>query len=69
MIPYETIVAAKKGDAVAAQNVLDYFDGYIDILCSHPFTDSAGHTGYGVDTQMKTILQGKLLHAVMTFNL
>ena len=37
MITYEVMVAATMGDPVAAEEVLKYFDGYIDHLCTHPF--------------------------------
>ena len=67
MITYETIIAATQGDPVAAGQVLDYFDGYINQLCTHAFVDVSGHMTYGVDTYRKTQLQGKLLSAMMSF--
>lgn len=67
MITYEVVVAATTGDPVAAQQVLEHFDGYIDRLCSHPFVDGGGRVTYGVDTVRKTQLQGKLLAAMLRF--
>lgn len=64
---YEIVLAATNGDPVAAQEVLDYFDATINRLCTHAFIDESGHTEYGVDTQMKTEMQGRLLSAVLHF--
>ncbi|HJB97502.1 MAG TPA: helix-turn-helix domain-containing protein [Candidatus Acutalibacter pullicola] len=64
---YETVVAATHGDPVAAEEVLDHFDSTIDGLCTHAFVDEGGHTEYGVDTQMKTEMQGRLLAAMLHF--
>ena len=69
MITYEVMVAATMGDPVAAEEVLKYFDGYIENLCTHPFIDETGRISYGVDTTRKTQLQGKLLTAMMRFKL
>lgn len=69
MLSYEVMVAAVGGDPVAAREVLDYFDGYIDRLCTHAYVDDAGRVSYGVDTQRKTQLQGKLLTAMLSFKL
>lgn len=66
MIDYETIAAATQGDPVAAEAVLDYFDPYIDRLCTHAFVDDA-RCLYDVDTLMKTQLQGKLIRATLAF--
>lgn len=67
MITYHVIVQATKGDALAAQQVLNHFDAYTNSLCKHPFIYDNGRTEYGVDTYMKTYLQGKLLEAIMKF--
>ena len=55
------------GDPVAAEEVLEHFDSAIDGLCTHAFVDEGGHTEYGVDTQMKTEMQGRLLAAMLHF--
>lgn len=67
MITYETMVAACSGEPVAAGQVLDFFEGYIDRLCTHAYVDEAGHVTYGVDDQRKTYLQGRLLAAVLRY--
>lgn len=67
MISYETMLAAMDGDPVAAENILAYFDGYIDRLCTHAFVDETGRVTYDVDTQRKTYLQGRLLAAILRY--
>lgn len=69
MITYDEMVKAVSGDPLAAEEVLDYFDGYIDKLCTHAFVDARGNVTYGVDGLRKTQLQGKLLAAMMRFKL
>lgn len=67
MITYPMVVQATHGDAHAMQQVLHHFDAYINSLCTHPFIYDSGRTEYGVDTHMKTYLQGKLLQAMLKF--
>lgn len=69
MLDYETVAAAVQGEPLAAGKVLAYFDGYINRLCTHSYVDEAGRVDYGVDTQMKTQLQGRLLSAMLHFKL
>ena len=69
MMCYTLIQAAITGDAIAAQEVLDYFDSYIDSLCMRPILYDGGRRSYQLDTLMKTQLQGKLLLAIMKFKL
>lgn len=67
MMSYEVMVKAVSGDPVAMEQVLSYFDGYIDQLCTHAFLEESGRVEYGVDTLRKTQLQGKLLAAMLRF--
>ncbi len=67
MMNYEVMVKAVSGDPVAMEQVLSYFDGYIDQLCTHAFLEESGRVEYGVDTLRKTQLQGKLLAAMLRF--
>lgn len=69
MITYEMALAATKGDVVALEEVLAHFDGYIDRLCMQSCVDDAGRASCGVDTQRKTYLQGKLLAAILRYEL
>lgn len=67
MLTYETVAAATKGCLLETTEVLDYFEGFIDRLCTHSFMDAAGHVERGVDMYMKSYLQGKLLRAILRF--
>ena len=67
MISYETMLAAMEGSPVAAEEVLAFFDSYIDRLCTHAFIDDSGRVTYDVDTQRKTYLQGRLLAAILRY--
>ncbi|QGM92016.1 helix-turn-helix domain-containing protein [Enterococcus faecalis] len=68
-LSYEVMSSAVSGDPIAMQEVLDYFEGYIDRLCSHTYLDEVGRVDYGVDTIWKTQLQGKLLAAMLRFKM
>ena len=41
-IDYDTVVAATGGDALAAGAVLDYFNDFMDGLCTGFYTDADG---------------------------
>lgn len=43
-IDYDTVVAATGGDALAAGAVLDYFNDFMDGLCTGFYTDSISTT-------------------------
>ena len=67
MLTYETVVAATEGCLLETTEVLDFFNGFIDRLCTQPFVDACGHVERGVDMYMKSYLQGKLLRAILRF--
>ena len=46
-IDYDTVVAATSGDALAAGAVLDYFNDFMDGLCTGFYTDADGFWDYG----------------------
>ena len=48
-IDYDTVVAATSGDALAAGAVLDYFNDFMDGLCTGFYTDADGFWDYGID--------------------
>ena len=51
-IDYDTVVAATSGDALAVRAVLDYFNDFMDGLCTGFYTDADGdevvHAGEAV---------------------
>lgn len=59
-IDYDTVVAATGGDALAAGAVLDYFNDFMDGLCTGFYTDADGFWDYGIDLSMKSFMQAKL---------
>ncbi len=59
-ISYDTVVAATNGDALAAGAVLDYFNDFMDGLCTGFYTDADGFWDYGIDLSMKSFMQAKL---------
>ena len=63
----DTVVAATGGDALAAGAVLDYFNDFMDGLCTGFYTDADGFWDYGIDLSMKSFMQAKLLRAMLRF--
>ena len=59
--------AATSGDALAAGAVLDYFNDFMDGLCTGFYTDADGFWDYGIDLSMKSFMQAKLLRAMLRF--
>lgn len=66
-IDYETVAAATAGDSLAVNRVLDYFNDFMDGLCTGFYTDADGFWDYGIDLSMKSHMQAKLLRAVLRF--
>ena len=52
-IAFEVIEAAIGGDAVAINQIIDYFQPYINSRCRRKFIDESGRTRYGIDEYMK----------------
>lgn len=53
--------------ALAAGAVLDYFNDFMDGLCTGFYTDADGFWDYGTDLSMKSFMQAKLLRAMLRF--
>lgn len=67
-IDYDTVVAATSGDALAAGAVLDYFNDFMDGLCTGFYTGRGWLLGLqGIDLSMKSFMQAKLLRAMLRF--
>ena len=58
------IEAARAGEADAMEQILQYYDGYINKLCLRTIIDESGQTHKQVDPYMKGRLQSKLMHAI-----
>ena len=64
-LPLAVIEAARAGDAGAVEQVLRYYDGYINKLCTRTLYDKDGSPHVRVDEYMKHHLQNKLIGAIL----
>ena len=61
-LPLAVIEAARAGDAGAVEQVLQYYNGYINKLCTRTLYDDCGQLHVCVDEYMKHRLENKLIH-------
>lgn len=64
-LPLAVIEAARAGDAGAMEQVLRYYDGYINKLCTRMLYDNYDQPHVCVDEYMKHRLQNKLIYAIV----
>lgn len=64
-LPLVVIEAARAGDTEAMEQVLCYYDGYINKLCTRMLYDNYGQPHVCVDEYMKHRLQNKLIYAIV----
>ena len=62
-LPLAVIEAARAGDAGAVEQVLQYYNGYINKLCTRTLYDDCGQLHICVDEYMKHRLENKLIYA------
>lgn len=60
-LPLAVIEAARAGDAGAVEQVLQYYNGYINKLCTRTLYDDCGQLHVCVDEYMKHRLENKLI--------
>ena len=60
-LPLAVIEAARAGDAGAVEQVLQYYNGYINKLCTRTLYDNCGQLHVCVDEYMKHRLENKLI--------
>ena len=65
-LPLAVIEAARAGDAGAVEQVLQYYNGYINKLCKVQLYDENGYPHVCLDEAMKRRLEIKLIHAIVT---
>ena len=65
LLPYSVIEAARAGEADAVDRVLQYYDGYINKLCTRTLYDLDGLPHVRVDEHMKDRLQAKLTEVIV----
>lgn len=68
-IAFEVIEAAIGGDAVAINQIIDYFQPYINSRCQRKFIDESGRTRYGIDEYMKRRMETKLITKILGFQI
>lgn len=59
------IEAARAGDAGAVEQVLQYYNSYINKLCTRTLYDLDGTPHVRVDEYMKRRLQSRLIRAIL----
>ena len=64
-LPLAVIEAARAGDAGAVEQVLQYYNGYINKLCTRTLYDDCGQLHACVDEYMKRRLEIKLIYSVL----
>ena len=67
-LPLAVIEAARAGDAGAAEQVLQYYNGYINKLCTRTLYDLDGSPHVRVDEYMKRRLEIKLIHSIVSMS-
>ena len=67
-LPLAVIEAARAGDAGAVEQVLQYYNGYINKLCTRTLYDLDGSPHVRVDEYMKRRLEIKLIHSIVSMN-
>ena len=65
-LPLAVIEAARAGDAGAVEQVLQYYNGYINKLCTRTLYDGSGQPHICIDEYMKRRLQIKPIHSIVS---
>ena len=65
LLPLSVIDAARDGDSQAVDQVLRYYEGYINKLCTRMLYDPDGQPHVRVDEYMKRRLEIKLIHPLL----
>lgn len=69
LLPFDVIQKATSGDEEALRTVLANYDGYIRTLATRMSIGVDGCKHYAVDEEIWGRLQGKLMKAVMQFDI
>ena len=64
-LPLAVIEAARAGDAGAVEQVLQYYNGYINKLCTRTLYDEYCYPYICLDEWMKHHLENKLIQAIV----
>lgn len=66
---FEVIQAAIEGDAEAINQILAYFQPFINNECKREFKDEFGRVYYVVDEYMKRRMETKLITKILDFEI
>ena len=65
LIPYATILAAKKGDPDAMKMILDHYDKLVNFYSQRTLFDEYGNTYIIVDPEIKERINAKIMYRVV----
>ena len=68
LLPLAVSDAAQAGDADAVGQVLRYYEGYMNKLCTRTVYDESGCPRARLDEHMKSRLENKLIRAILGVN-
>lgn len=68
LLPLSVINTAREGDYQAVDQVLRYYESYINKLCTRTLYDLDGQSHVRVDEYMKRRLEIKLIHSIVSMN-
>ena len=66
LLPLSVIQAAQAGDDEGMEQILRYYGGYINKLCTRKLYDEGGYPHECLDEYMKRRLEIKLIQAIVT---
>ena len=65
LLSMDVIEAARAGDPLALERILQYYDRYINKICTRALYDEEGLPHIGIDEYMKHRLQAELADAIV----
>ena len=68
LLPLAVSDAARAGDSDAVEQVLRYYEGYINKLCTQTVYDESSCPRACLDEYMKSRLENKLIRAILGVN-
>lgn len=68
-VEFDVIRAAIQGDADSINQIISYFQPYINARCRRKFKDEFGHEHYMTDEYMKRRLETKLITKILDFKI
>ena len=66
---FETIEAAIDGDTNSINQIVSFFQPFIESECKRKFTDEFGRNYYRVDEYMKRRMETKLITKILDFEI